>query len=120
MQVKRKSLAAFVASMVIFGTIGILRRMIPLPSEALSFARGVLGSIFLLLVLKGSGRRFDAAEQSCRQRRDQNKARHAFYIPVKLIQCDPTPCVVQKFPPCSSLFRSGTAKKMSKLKAVIL
>lgn len=61
MQVKRKSLAAFVASMVIFGTIGILRRMIPLPSEALAFARGVLGSIFLLLVLKGSGRRFDAA-----------------------------------------------------------
>ena len=61
MRFSKKHLAAFVASMVIFGTIGILRRMIPLPSDAIAFARGILGSVFLLLVLKGNGRRFDIA-----------------------------------------------------------
>ena len=46
------SVAAIVTSMVIFGTIGIFRRYIPLPSEVLAFARGVMGSVFLLIVLK--------------------------------------------------------------------
>ena len=51
MKKNRLSVLALVISMVIFGTIGIFRRAIPLPSEVLAFARGVLGSVFLLLVL---------------------------------------------------------------------
>lgn len=39
------------ASMFIFGTIGVFVRYIPLPSEMIAFARGVIGSIFLLLVV---------------------------------------------------------------------
>ena len=50
--------------MVIFGTIGIFRRAIPLPSEVLAFARGILGSVFLLLVLRVSGRKFDLRSAS--------------------------------------------------------
>ena len=53
------SIAAIVTSMVIFGTIGIFRRFIPLPSEVLAFTRGVMGSVFLLIVLKLTGRTFD-------------------------------------------------------------
>ena len=45
-------------SMIIFGTIGICRRYIPLPSEVLSFGRGILGGVFLLLVLRVRGQRF--------------------------------------------------------------
>ena len=56
---QKLSVAAIVASMVIFGTIGIFRRYIPLPSETLAFARGVMGSVFLLIVLKVTGRPFD-------------------------------------------------------------
>ncbi|MCR5161653.1 MAG: DMT family transporter [Lachnospiraceae bacterium] len=56
---QKLSVAAIVTSMVIFGTIGIFRRYIPLPSETLAFARGVMGSVFLLIVLKVTGRPFD-------------------------------------------------------------
>ena len=48
----RKSLAVFVGSMLIFGTIGVLRRYIPLPSAMLAFTRGVLGGLFLLVFVK--------------------------------------------------------------------
>ena len=37
----------FIASMLIFGTIGIFRRAIPLPSAFLACARGILGGAFL-------------------------------------------------------------------------
>ncbi len=49
------SLIQFVTSMLIFGTIGVLRRYISLPSGFLIFARGVLGalSVFLFVKLKG-------------------------------------------------------------------
>ena len=40
----------FIASMLIFGTIGIFRRSIPLPSAFLAFARGILGGLFMLLI----------------------------------------------------------------------
>lgn len=40
----------FIASMQIFGTIGIFRRSIPLPSAFLAFARGILGGLFMLLL----------------------------------------------------------------------
>ncbi|MBQ7624226.1 MAG: EamA family transporter [Clostridia bacterium] len=41
----------FIASMLIFGTVGVLRRYIPLSSAALAFSRGVLGGLFLLAVV---------------------------------------------------------------------
>lgn len=43
-----KSYIALVASMLIFGTLGIVRRYIPLSSAMLAMCRGVLGSVFLL------------------------------------------------------------------------
>ena len=38
-------------SMVIFGTIGIFRRYIPLPSSLVAMSRGLIGMLFLLLVM---------------------------------------------------------------------
>lgn len=38
------------ATMVIFGTIGIFRRYIPLASSVLAFVRGLVGALFLLAV----------------------------------------------------------------------
>ncbi len=44
-------------SMLIFGTIGIFRRYIPLSSASLACVRGLLGGIFLLLCLLFSGKK---------------------------------------------------------------
>lgn len=49
---RRKSLGMFISSMLIFGTIGVFRRYIPLPSAFLAFARGILGGLFLLVFMK--------------------------------------------------------------------
>ena len=60
----RRSVLMFISSMLIFGTIGILRRSIPLPSAFLACARGVIGGLFLLaftrLARKGGGERLPA------------------------------------------------------------
>ena len=40
-----------IAAMTIFGTIGIFRRYIPLPSSTLALARGVIGTLFLLTLV---------------------------------------------------------------------
>ena len=48
----RKSMGMFISSMLIFGTIGVFRRYIPLPSAFLAFARGILGGLFLLAFIK--------------------------------------------------------------------
>ena len=40
-----------ILSMFIYGTIGLFVRFIPLPSSVIAFTRGVIGSLFLLLVL---------------------------------------------------------------------
>ena len=45
---EKTSLAMLIGAMCIFGTIGILRRFIPLPSSLIALVRGVIGSIFLL------------------------------------------------------------------------
>jgi len=37
-----------VASMLIFGTIGVFRRYVPLPSAFLAFARGIIGGLLML------------------------------------------------------------------------
>jgi len=41
----------FIISMFIFGTIGIFRKFIPLDSAVISFSRGVIGTLFLVLFL---------------------------------------------------------------------
>ena len=48
----RKSLWMFISAMLIFGTIGIFRRYIPLSSGLLTFCRGILGGLFLLVFLR--------------------------------------------------------------------
>ena len=52
MNQKRKAYASLICAMVIYGTIGLFRRQISLPSEVLAFSRGVMGSLFLLIWLK--------------------------------------------------------------------
>ena len=44
-------------SMAIFGTIGIFVRFIPLPSATIAFCRGVLGCIFLLILMAVTGKK---------------------------------------------------------------
>ncbi len=45
------SLAQLIGAMGIFGTIGIFVRYIPLPSGMIALSRGIIGSVFLLLVM---------------------------------------------------------------------
>lgn len=49
---ERISLYGMVSAMLIFGTVGLLRRFIPLSSALLAFSRGMLGGLFLLVFLK--------------------------------------------------------------------
>ena len=53
----RRSVGMFIASMLIFGTIGIFRRTIPLPSAFLAFARGILGGLFLMGFVRMRGKK---------------------------------------------------------------
>lgn len=48
---EKSSRNALILSMCIFGTIGILRRFIPLSSSLVALVRGVVGAAFLLLVI---------------------------------------------------------------------
>ena len=56
---KNKSIAGLALSMLIFGTIGIFRRYIPLPSGIIAMTRGFVGAAFLLLVILIGRKRFD-------------------------------------------------------------
>ncbi len=47
----KRSVLMLVVSMLVFGTIGIFRRYIPLSSAFLAFARGILGGVFLLVFM---------------------------------------------------------------------
>ena len=51
----------FAASMLIFGTIGLLRRFIDLPSAVIACFRGLLGCVLLLLLQRLRGRKPDLA-----------------------------------------------------------
>lgn len=53
----RGSYVIFILSMLIYGTIGIFRKFIPLSSGLLVFARGLIGGVFLLalMLIKGRG-----------------------------------------------------------------
>lgn len=50
-----KSLSMLVASMLIFGTIGIFRRMLPMESALIAFFRGVIGCLFLIIFIRLRG-----------------------------------------------------------------
>ncbi|MBQ9044373.1 MAG: EamA family transporter [Oscillospiraceae bacterium] len=53
-----RALGRVLLSMAIFGTIGLFRRLIDLPSSFIAFARGVIGAAFILLLLAVRRRRF--------------------------------------------------------------
>lgn len=52
---ENKAKIMLLISMVIYGTIGIFRRYIPLPSGMIALSRAVIGLIFLLLVIRLTG-----------------------------------------------------------------
>ncbi|MBR5316214.1 MAG: EamA family transporter [Firmicutes bacterium] len=47
----------FLSAMFIFGTIGIFRRYIPLPSGTIAMCRGIIGVVFLLAVMMVLGKK---------------------------------------------------------------
>lgn len=51
--------AQLVLSMLIYGTIGVVRRYIPFPSSVVALARALIGLAFLLLLRKLRGERVD-------------------------------------------------------------
>ena len=53
-----------ISAMLVFGTIGIFRRYIPLSSGLIAFSRGVLGGVFLLVFLILRHRGFEKIEKS--------------------------------------------------------
>ena len=53
----RRSLLMIVASMLIFGTIGIFRRYIPFPSAFLAMARGLIGGLLVMVFVRLTGRK---------------------------------------------------------------
>ena len=58
-----KSYIALVASMLIFGTLGVVRRYVPLSSAMLAMCRGVLGSVFLLVFVLVRGGKLKLPER---------------------------------------------------------
>ena len=56
---------SFLSAMLIFGTVGIFVRLIPLSSAAIAFFRGVMGVAFLLLVMALGKKRME--RQSIRE-----------------------------------------------------
>lgn len=58
---QRSSRNMLIASMCIFGTIGILRRYIPLSSSLVALVRGIVGAAFLVLVVLARRQKFDRA-----------------------------------------------------------
>ncbi len=55
MKPSSRAVLPFVLTMVIYGSIGVFRRFIPLSSGALAFVRGLIGGLFLLLPVKLRG-----------------------------------------------------------------
>ena len=54
---KKKATFSLMLSMFIFGTIGIFVRHIAMPSSMIALCRGVIGTVFLLLVTRAKGSR---------------------------------------------------------------
>lgn len=63
---ENKSRLSLIFSMVIFGTIGIFRRYLPLPSGTIAMARGIIGTLALLLIvfLSKKGLHFSAIRKN--------------------------------------------------------
>lgn len=57
----KKAMLKVIATMLIFGTIGIFREYTPLPSGLLSMARGLIGAAFLFLVMLVTRAKVDMA-----------------------------------------------------------
>ena len=55
----RKEKIQLLLAMTIFGTIGLVRRLIPYSSALIVFVRGVVGVLFLLLLHRLSKDSFD-------------------------------------------------------------
>ena len=53
----KQSKMMLITAMVIFGTIGIFRKYIPLPSSVLAMARGFIGALFLLVFVLIRGKK---------------------------------------------------------------
>ena len=60
-QAQKSSRNMLIASMCIFGTIGILRRYIPLSSSLVALVRGIVGCLFLAAVVLLRRQKFDRA-----------------------------------------------------------
>ena len=63
MKENRKAYVSMIAAMLIFGTMAIFRRLIPLSSALLAFFRGLLGSLVLLAYTALRGRRLQRIEK---------------------------------------------------------
>ncbi|MEE1036020.1 MAG: EamA family transporter, partial [Oscillospiraceae bacterium] len=60
-QTQKSSRNMLIASMCIFGTIGILRRYIPLSSSLVALVRGIVGCLFLTAIVVLRRQKFDRA-----------------------------------------------------------
>lgn len=62
---ERSSYVMFISAMVIYGTIGVFRKFIPLSSAALAFARGLVGGLCLMLwvLLRGGTLKLDISRK---------------------------------------------------------
>ena len=58
-QDKKSAIIKLSLAMLIFGSIGVFRRYIPLSSAWMAFVRGIIGTIFLLVVVAVSKKRVD-------------------------------------------------------------
>lgn len=56
---KNRPIVSLALSMVIFGTIGVFRRYIPLSSGLLAFSRGIIGAVFIILLLRAMKKPLD-------------------------------------------------------------
>lgn len=54
-----KAKGSLLAAMTIFGTVGIFVRYIPLPAATVAFFRGVLGFLFILILMRLTGKKPD-------------------------------------------------------------
>ena len=57
-----KSLLLLLGSMAIFGAIGLVRRLIPLPSSVIAMARGLIGGTAIYLILRARGQKLRLRE----------------------------------------------------------
>ena len=62
MKNENKAKLLIIISMVIWGTIGIFRRYIPLSSGIIAFTRGLIGTAFLILAVVVSRKKISFAD----------------------------------------------------------